>query len=81
MAHWSIYLKGVSNKINRAYIVGNGTVLNQQVLCKVYWNKYPGITYIEVPKQTIDKYYTVIALVLDDTIDLYKEKVGAIENN
>jgi alpha-L-fucosidase len=77
----NIILKGVSNKINRAYIVGNGTVLNQQVLCKVYWNKYPGITYIEVPKQTIDKYYTVIALVLDDTIDLYKEKVGAIENN
>jgi len=77
----NIILKGVSNKINRAYVVGNGTVLNQQVLCKVYWNKYPGITYIEVPKQTIDKYYTVIALVLDDTIDLYKEKVGAIENN
>ena len=77
----NIILKGVSTKINRAYIVGNGTVLNQQVLCKVYWNKYPGITYIEVPKQTIDKYYTVIALVLDDTIDLYKEKVGAIENN
>ena len=77
----NIILKGVSNKINRAYIVGNGTVLNQQVLCKVYWNKYPGITYIEVPKQTIDKYYTVIALVLDDTINLYKEKVGAIENN
>ena len=77
----NIILKGVSTKINRAYIVGNGTVLNQQVLCKVYWNKYPGITYIEVPKQTIDKYYTVIALVLDDTINLYKEKVGAIENN
>ena len=77
----NIILKGVSNKINRAYVVGNGTVLNQQILCKVYWNKYPGITYIEVPKQTIDKYYTVIALVLDDTIDLYKEKVGAIENN
>ena len=46
-----IVVKGISNKINRAYIVGNGTVLNQQLLCKVYWNKYPGLTYIEIPKE------------------------------
>lgn len=76
-----IVLKGISNKINRAYVVGNGTVLNKQILCKVYWNKYPGLTYIEIPKETLDPYYTVIALVLDGPIKLYNSETGAIEMN
>jgi alpha-L-fucosidase len=76
-----IVLKGISNKINRAYVVGNGTVLNKQVLCKVYWNKYPGLTYIEIPKDTLDPYYTVVAIVLDGPIKLYNKETGAIELN
>ena len=76
-----IVLKGISNKINRAYVVGNGTVLNKQVLCKVYWNKYPGLTYIEIPKDTLDPYYTVVAIVLDGRIKLYNKETGAIELN
>ena len=76
-----IVLKGISNKINRAYVVGNGTVLNKQILCKVYWNEYPGLTYIEIPKETLDPYYTVLALVLDGPIKLYNSETGAIELN
>jgi len=76
-----IVLKGISNKINRAYVVGNGTILNKQILCKVYWNKYPGITYVKIPENTLDEYYTVIALVLDGPIKIFKEKKGAIELN
>jgi len=76
-----IVLKGIKNKINRAYVVGNGTILENQTICKVYWNKYPGITYIEIPKDSIDKYYTTIAVVLDGEVDLYREKTGAIEQN
>ena len=62
-------------------MVGDGTILENQIICKVYWNKYPGITYIDIPKDTIDKYYTTIAVVLDGEIDLYKEKTGAIQQN
>ena len=76
-----IVLKGLRNKINRAYVVGNGTILENQTICKVYWNKYPGITYIEIPNDSIDKYYTTVAVVLDGEIDLYREKIGAIEQN
>ncbi len=76
-----VALKGVSNKINRVYVVGNGTVLNQQVFCKVYWNAYPGITYIDIPKDVMDDYYTVLAIVLDGKINLYREHTGAIESN
>ena len=77
----NVVLKGISNKINRAYVVGQGAILNQQTICTVYWNKYPGLTYIEVPKESIDPYYTVIAVLLDGEIELYREHNGAVEQN
>jgi len=76
-----IVLKGISNKINRAYVVGNGTILNKKTFCKVYWNKYPGITYIEIPENSNDPYYTVVAIILEKPIELYKNDTGAIEIN
>ena len=66
-----IVLKGVENKINRIYVVGNGTILNSEKFCKVFWNSYPGITYIEIPENAIDPYYTVIAVQLDGEIKLH----------
>ncbi|MAJ32918.1 MAG: alpha-L-fucosidase [Flavobacteriaceae bacterium] len=77
----NVVLKGISNKINRAYVVGQGAILNQQTICTVYWNKYPGLTYIEIPKESIDPYYTVIAVLLDDEIELYREFNSAVEQN
>ena len=77
----NIVLKGVSNKINRAYVLGNGTILKENLLCKVYWNKYPGISYIKIPNEVVDPFYTVIAVVLDGPISLFKEKSKPIELN
>lgn len=76
-----VLLKGVKNKINRAFVVGNGTILNHETFCTVYWSHYPGLTYIDLPEAVQDEYYTVIAVVLDGKIDLYRERVGAIESN
>lgn len=76
-----IVLKGINNRINVAYVLGQGSMLKQQTICRVYWNKYPGITYIEIPEETLDPYYTVIALKLDGAIDLFGTKTGAIEQN
>ena len=77
----NIVLKGISNKINRAYVLGNGTILKENLLCKVYWNKYPGISYIKIPNEVVDPFYTVIAVVLDGPISLFKEKSTPIELN
>jgi alpha-L-fucosidase len=55
--------------------------LNRELFCKVYWNKYPGLTYIEIPKTALDSYYTVIAVELEDPIKLFRGKTGAIEAN
>ncbi|MGA0431364.1 MAG: alpha-L-fucosidase [Flavobacteriaceae bacterium] len=76
-----IVIKGLSNTIHRAYVVGNGTILEQQKISKVYWNRYPGIDYISIPKSAIDPYYTVVALVLDGPIKMYSENNGAVESN
>ena len=77
----NIVLKGISNRINSAHVVGQGSMLSQETFCKVYWNKYPGITYIQIPPETLDPYYTVIALQLDGEIEFFGAKTGAVEMN
>jgi len=74
-------LRGISNKINRVWVVGNGTKLNHKVMSKVFWSRYPGLAYIDLPEHVLDKYCTVIAVLLDGPVNLYRENTGAIEAN
>lgn len=74
-------LKGISNKINRIWVVGNGTKLNHKVMSKVYWNRYPGLLYIDLPDHVFDPYYTVVAVHLDGPVSLFREKSKAVESN
>ena len=76
-----IALKGIKNNIARIRIVGEGSIISHKVYNKLYWSQIPGIIYIDVPKERLDKDMTVIAVLLDKPIELYREKVGAIENN
>ncbi len=63
------------------WVVGNGTKLNWDVKMKAYWSAVPGIVYIDVPEEVLDKEVTVIAVLLDGKIDLYREKGQVIESN
>ena len=76
-----IAIKGLKNKISRIRVVGEGTMLNHEIYNKLYWSKIPGIVYIPIPEDKLDRELTVIAVLLDGPIDLYREKVGAIESN
>lgn len=77
-----IALKGIKNEISRIRIVGEGTLLNHTLYNKLYWSDRPGIIYIDIPKERLDKNnMTVIAVLLNKPLELYREKVGAIENN
>ncbi|MFD2584377.1 alpha-L-fucosidase [Pedobacter vanadiisoli] len=76
-----ITIKGLKNNISRIRVVGEGTMLNHEIYNKLYWSKIPGIVYIPVPEDKLDSELTVIAVLLDGPIDLYREKVGAIESN
>ena len=76
-----LLIKGLKNKINRAWVVGNGAILNHKIVGKQYWSDVPGLLYIDLPVSMQDKDVTVIALLLDRPISLYREKVKAIESN
>lgn len=66
-------IKGLKNKINRIRIVGDGTKLAYRVVGKQYWSATPGLLYIDVPPENLDDQVTVIAVLLDGPIDLYRE--------
>lgn len=76
-----LMLKGIKNKINRIWVVGNGTKLNWDVKMKQYWSSVPGIVYIDVPENVLDEQVTVIAVLLDGKVDLYREKGQVLESN
>lgn len=76
-----IMLKGIKNKINRIWVVGNGTKLNWDIKMKQYWSAVPGIIYIDVPEKVLDEHMTVIAVLLNDKVELYREKGQVLESN
>ncbi|PIF45556.1 alpha-L-fucosidase [Chryseobacterium sp. 52] len=76
-----VALKGIKNGIARIRIVGEGSIISHKVYNKLYWSDTPGIVYIDVPKEKLDKNMTVVAILLDKPLELYREKVSAIENN
>ncbi|MBD0831906.1 alpha-L-fucosidase [Aestuariibaculum sediminum] len=76
-----LLIKGLKNKVNRAWVVGNGTKLKTDVVGKLYWSKVPGLLYIDLPEEVQDENVTVIALQLDGEVDLYGESGQVIESN
>lgn len=69
-----IVLKGVSNTIENISVIGHDVDLDKEIFCKVSWNTYPGIYYIDLPEELQDKFYTVVAIKLKDKIQLYEHK-------
>jgi len=67
-----VMLEGVKNKINRIYVVGNGTKLTSKEYLKPYWSNNAGLTFINVPDEVLDEYITVIAVVLDGKLQIQK---------
>jgi alpha-L-fucosidase len=67
-----VFIKGLNNKISKAWVLGTGTTLDTQVLMKLSWSPVPGIAYITVPKESLDPQITVIAVKLDGPLSLYR---------
>lgn len=76
-----ISLKGISNNIARIRVVGEGTLLDYKMYDKLYWSDKPGIIYIDIPQEKLDKNITVIAVLLDSPLKEYHGEVKAIESN
>jgi alpha-L-fucosidase len=76
-----LLIKGLKNKVNRIWVVGNGTKLSQKIVGKQYWSKVPGLLYIDLPEKAQDKDVTVVAVLLDGEVDLYRNEGQKIESN
>ena len=76
-----VEVKGLMNKVNRIWVVGNGAMLNYKVYNKNYWNSVPGNLYIDVPQQVQDEQITVLAVLLDGPIKLYRGEGKVQDNN
>lgn len=76
-----IEIKGLMNKVNRVWVVGNGAMLPFKIHNKSYWSQVPGNLYIEVPERVQDEQITVLAVLLDGPIKLYRGEGQVISAN
>ena len=76
-----VEVKGLVNKVNRVWVVGNGTMLPYKVYNKNYWSEVPGNLYIDVPEHVLDSQITVVAVLLDGPIKLYRGEGQIISSN
>jgi alpha-L-fucosidase len=67
-----VMVEGVKNKINRIYVVGNGTKLSWKEYLKPYWSSNEGVIFIDVPEAVLDENMTVLAVVLDGKLKIQK---------
>ncbi len=68
--HGVVEVKGLLNKVNRVWVVGNGTMLNYKLYNKAYWSSTPGNLYIDVPDSVLDPQITVLAVLLDGPVKI-----------
>lgn len=60
-----LMLEGVKSKINKAYVVGNGTTLEAKEFLRPWWSSHAGVYFIKLPREVLDEKMTVIGLSLD----------------
>lgn len=65
-----VMLQGLRNKINRIYVVGDGTKLTWKEYLRPYWSMNPGVIFIDIPDGVNDEYMTVLAVILDGKLKL-----------
>ena len=71
-----LLLKGLDNKIESITTVGTGVNLTHKVVGKISWSPVPGLVYIDLPENALDKYVTVLKVKLDKPIKLYTGQGG-----
>jgi alpha-L-fucosidase len=67
----SIAVKGIRNLIKRASIVGTGDELSFRKVGGADWDGIPGVLWIDIPSEAVDKRATVVQLELEGPLDIY----------
>lgn len=72
----NIMVKGLSNKIVEATVLGSNMKITPKIVGKISWSPVPGLVYMNVPQQALDKYITVVKVKLDGPVKLYRGQGG-----
>ncbi len=72
----TVMVKGLINKITDITVLGNATQLSHKVVGKISWSPVPGLVYIDIPENVLDKYITVLKVKLDKPLKLYRGQGG-----
>lgn len=71
-----VMVKGLKNKIRKISVVGSDHSISHKIVGKISWSPVPGLVYITVPADVQDKYVTVLRVVLEGKLDLYRGRGG-----
>ena len=69
-----IVVKGLQNTVQRVRVVGTGVRMDWDVKMKPYWSEKPGMLYIDVPEESLDPEITVVAVLLNSPMEVYRER-------
>lgn len=72
----NIMIKGLDNKIQDITVLGSNAKLSHKIVGKISWSHVPGLVYVNVPKNVLDKYITVVKVKLDKPVKLYRGQGG-----
>jgi len=72
----NLMIKGLSNNIEEISVLGSNAKLTSKIVGKISWSPVPGLVYINVPQQALDKYVTVVKIKLDGPVKLYRGHGG-----
>lgn len=71
-----IILRGLMNEIKNITIVGTEMKANWKIVGKISWSQVPGLVYITLPENSLDKYITVLKIELNKPLKLYQGTGG-----
>lgn len=77
----NVELKGLKNKIKKVRVVGTDYELSFKRYNDAEWVKVPGVYYIDVPAKVLDENITVLAIELDEPVQLYRGEGQVISFN
>ena len=60
-----LMLEGVKNRINKVFVVGNGTSLEFREYLRPWWSGHAGVYFIKLPETVLDERMTVVGVSLD----------------
>jgi alpha-L-fucosidase len=69
-------VKGVKNQVKSIEVLGQQTKGLAKLVGKISWSSVPGVWYFSVPKPSLDPEMTVLKVVLDGKIQLYRGQGG-----